>query len=77
MFSECEEFNHSNDFIHNYLMDNSCDIICLQETWTIDYNINILGNNHNDFIFTGISGVDHTVHILVSNHLFMLWTIHQ
>ena len=45
-------------------MDNACDILCLQETWTIDSNINILGNIHNDFLFTGISGVDHTVAIL-------------
>ena len=50
--------------INNFLTDNACDILCLQETWTIDYNINILGNIHNDFLFTGIFGVDHTVAIL-------------
>ena len=33
-------------------------ILCLQETWTIDSNINILGNIHKDFLFTGISGVE-------------------
>ena len=40
-------------------------LLCLQETWTIYYNINVLGNINNDFyLFTGISGVDHTVAIL-------------
>ena len=60
----CEGINHSKDYSNNFLTDNSCDILCLQETWTIDSNINILGNIHNDFLFTGISGVDHTVDIL-------------
>ena len=60
----CEGINRSKDFINNFLTDNACDILCLQETWTIDSNINILGNIHNDFLFTGISGVDHTVDIL-------------
>ena len=60
----CEGINRSKDFINNFLTDNACDILCLQETWTIDSNINILGNIHNDFLFTGISGVDHTVAIL-------------
>ena len=45
----------------NSLSDNDRN---LQETWTIDSNINILGNIHNDFLFNGISGVDHTVEIL-------------
>ena len=58
----CEGINRSKDVINNFLMDNACDILCLQETWTIDFNI--LGNIHNDFLFTGISGVDHTVEIL-------------
>ena len=40
----CEGINHSKDFINNFLTDNACDILCLQETWTIDSNINILGN---------------------------------
>ena len=60
----CEGINRSKYFINNFLTDNAFDILCLQETWTIDSNINILGNIHNDFLFTGISGVDHTVEIL-------------
>ena len=48
----CEGNNRSKDFINNFLTDNACDILCLQETWTIDSNINILGNIHNDFLFT-------------------------
>ena len=60
----CEGINRSKDFINNFLTDNACDILCLQETWAINSNINILGNIHNDFLFTGISGVDHTVEIL-------------
>ena len=49
-FLNCEGINCSKDFINNFLT--------LQETWTIDSNINILGNIHNEFLFTGISGVD-------------------
>ena len=60
----CEGINCTKDFINNFLMDNVCDILCLQETWTIDSNINIFGNIHKKNLFTGISGVDHTVEIL-------------
>ena len=50
----CEGINHSKDFINNLLTDNACDILCLQETWIIDSNINILGNIHNDFLFLAL-----------------------
>ena len=59
----CQGIKHSKDFIINFLTDNACDILCLQETLTIDSNINILGNIHNDFLFTGVSGIDHTIDI--------------
>ena len=70
----CQGINRSKDFINNFLTDNACDILCLQETWTNYSNINILGNIHNDFLFTGISGVDHTVEILQGRPLVVLWS---
>ena len=60
---KCEGINRSTNCIHNFLPDNSFDMLCLQKAWTIDSNINMLSNIY-DFLFTGITGVDHTVDIL-------------
>ena len=42
----------------------SCDILCLQETWTIDSNLEHIFNIHSDYLFTCISGFDHTANII-------------
>ena len=40
-----------------FLDTNNCDVLCLQETWTIDSNLGIFSNIHNDYLFTCISGI--------------------
>ena len=47
-----------------FLDTNNCDVLCLQETWTIDSNLGIFSNIHNDYLFTCISGIDHTIGII-------------
>ena len=48
----------------NYLSLNNCDILCLQETWHLDDNIQYFNKIHTDYLFTAISGVNSKNHIL-------------
>ena len=60
----CEGIRRSSNYICDILKSTSCDILCLQVTWTMDSNLEHLFNIHNDYLFTCISGFDHTVNII-------------
>ena len=61
----CEGLRRSRDYIRNFLDSTSCDVLCLQETWTIDSNISMFSSIHNNYLFTCISGIDHTTDIIM------------
>ena len=61
----CEGVHCSRDYIHNFLDSTSCDVLCLQETWTIDSNISMFSSIHNNYLFTCISGIGHTTDIII------------
>ena len=50
--------------MHHYLNDSSCDILCLQETWHLDENINLFNTINTNYLYTAISGVDSRAKIL-------------
>ena len=60
----CEGIRRSSNYICDVLKSASCDILSLQETWTMDSNLEHLFNIHSDYLFTCISGFDHTVNII-------------
>ena len=53
----CEGVARNSDYICHVLDLHRCDILCLQEIWTLDNTIDILGTIHKDYDFMGISGV--------------------
>ena len=53
----CEGVRRSRDYIHNFLDSTSCDVLCLQETWTIASNISMFSSINNNYLFTCISGI--------------------
>ena len=62
--SNCEGVKQSKDFICNLLNKTDCNILCLQDNWTLDSMIEILNTIHKDYVYTGISGIDSTKEIL-------------
>ena len=54
----CEGIKRSKEFICDLLNSTKCHILCLQEIWLIDSNIDILNNIHTDYMYSGIAGVD-------------------
>ena len=44
---------------------NNCDVLCLQETWLLDGNMDKLSNIHPEFSYCGISGVDSSADVLL------------
>ena len=62
----CEGIIRSRDYMHNYLNESSCDILCLQETWHLDENIHLFNTINTDYLYTAISGVDSRAKILSS-----------
>ena len=48
----CEGVKNCMSYLSNLLKDTDCDILCLQETWTLDNTIDILGSIHNNYDFT-------------------------
>ena len=60
----CEGVKRSKDFICDLLNTTDCNILCLQEIWTLDSTIDMLNTIQKDYMYTGISGVDNTVEIL-------------
>ena len=47
----CEGIIRSHDYMHNYLNESSCDMLCLQETWHLDENINLFNTINTDYIY--------------------------
>ena len=60
----CEGINRSRDYMHDYLNESSCDILCLQETWHLDENTHLFNTINTDYLYTAISGVDSRAKIL-------------
>ena len=58
----CEGITRRADYINEFLCKSKCDILCLQETWLIDQTLFKLGCIHDDYLFTGMAGVDSTVY---------------
>ena len=59
-----EGVKRSKDFICDLLNTTDCNILCLQEIWTLDSTIDMLNTIHKDYKYTEISGVDSTAEIL-------------
>ena len=51
----CEGLRRSRDYICHFLDTHNCNVLCLQETWTIVSNVGIFSNIHTDYLFTCIS----------------------
>lgn len=60
----CEGVKRSSNYIADLLQTTKCDILCLQELWVLDSNINYLSTIHRDYEYYGISGVDANIKIL-------------
>ena len=57
MSLNCEGIRNCKDYIYYVLENTSCDILCLQETWTLDNTIDILGTIHDNYAYIGVSGI--------------------
>ena len=44
--------------MYNDLIESNCDVLCLQETWHLDDNINLFGTINTNYLYTAIYGVD-------------------
>ena len=53
-----EGIRRSRDYLNDYLTDASCDILCIQESYHLDENIDFFGTVQTDYLYTAISGVD-------------------
>ena len=60
----CERINRSRAYMHNYLNESFCDVLCLQETWHLDENIILFNTINTYYLYTAISGVDSRAKIL-------------
>ena len=54
----CEGIKRSSDYISSFLNSNDCDILCLQEVWLLQCNIKELSTINDNYLYTGVSGVD-------------------
>ena len=54
----CEGIKRSSDFFSSFLNSNDCDILCLQEVWPLQCNIKELSTINDNYLYTGVSGVD-------------------
>ena len=60
----CEGLHRNKRYLHNLLQSLKLDIMCVQETWLLDCNMDTIGNVHNEYHFVGQSGVSSTDHVL-------------
>ena len=61
----CEGVKRSKNFICGLLNTTDCNILCLQEIWTLDSTIDMLNTIHEDYNkYIGISDIDSTAEIL-------------
>jgi exonuclease III len=61
----CEGFSRSCHYMSTYLNNAKCDILCLQETWLLDTNIDKLSQIHDDYLAVGKSGIDASCDIIM------------
>ena len=61
----CEGFSRSCHYMSTYLNNTKCDILCLQETWLLDTNIDKLSQIHDDYLAVGKSGIDASCDIIM------------
>ena len=54
----CEGIKRSSDYISSFLNSKDCDILCLQEVWLLQCNIKELSTINDNYLYTGVSGVD-------------------
>ena len=57
MSFNCEGIRTCRDYIYHVLENTACDILCLQETWTLDNTIDTLGTIHDYYAYIGVSGI--------------------
>ena len=57
-YFNCTGVKNSMDYLKDLLDKSKDHIICLQETWLLNCNLNKLGSIHKDYCFTGKSGVE-------------------
>jgi len=60
----CEGLARTGDYINGVLTSTNCDMMCLQETWLLDHSLCKLGDVHEDYLYSGNSGVDSSAEIL-------------
>ena len=60
----CDGFTSSSTYLNMLLCDQNIDILCLQDTWLLDRNIDKLNNMHPAYHTFGKSGVDAAERIL-------------
>ena len=60
----CEGVSRTSEYMNEFLSKHDCDILWLQETWLLNENLSKLGNIHDNYLYTGKSGVDSTRYIL-------------
>ena len=54
----CSGSNRSSAFLHDFIDSTKMQILCLQETWLLDSNIEKLGTLSDQYQYTGKSGID-------------------
>ena len=60
----CEGIKRSRDYINNYLHCSSCNILCIQETWHLNENIDFFSTISSEYLYIAKSGVDSGARIL-------------
>ena len=54
----CDGFVWNKKYVYEFLSDSKTDILCVQETWLLDHQLNMLNTLHEDYIGCGVSGTD-------------------
>ena len=54
----CEGIRRTSDYLSQLVKLHLHDIVCLQETWLLDSTLCYLNTINDDYICTGIAGVD-------------------
>ena len=60
----CDGFTSSSKYLNRFLSDKHIDILCLQDTWLLDRNIDKLNDMHPAYQTCGKSGIDAAERIL-------------
>ena len=76
----CEGIRRSSDYICDILKSTSCDILCLQETWTMDSNLEHLFNTFLYFkviLYTIYTEITFNLFCDLFTHLFPLLVLYK